>query len=494
MASQLTTKAQVNGYRFLLRRLEHALVRRDVRMLHDPMRSQMRSLSVGLVLGILGLAGCAILAFLRPQGSIGDAEIVYGKDSGALYVVTGKQIHPVLNLASARLITSSSEKPTSVKDSKINTLPRGMTIGIPGAPQALPGSNSGAMSTWTVCETVKLSESGSAAKSSGVTTTVFSTDPVLGEGSRALDDKEALLARRGDKTYLLYGGNRAEIDTANTSIARTLELSGMVPRPIGTGLLNSTVEVPPITAPKIPDAGQPTQFRFSGAQIGSVIKVSGLDETDLYVVLKDGIQKISPFTASVIRNSDSQGMTDVVAVTPDAINGVAQVNSLPVDHFPREIPTVVTAESDPVGCVAWSRSTDDPEAKLTMLAGRKEPLSKSMTPLEMVTSDGTGDRIDYTYIPQNSGEFVQVTGIEPDSTRRESVFYVADTGVRYGIGSPEDAKTLGLGDKPLLAPYPIVSLLVPGPTLSKSNALVGHDGVTPDPFGVDVTIEEIGTK
>ncbi|MBF6247361.1 type VII secretion protein EccB, partial [Nocardia elegans] len=40
MPAQLTTKAQVNGYRFLLRRLDHALVRRDVRMLHDPMRSQ----------------------------------------------------------------------------------------------------------------------------------------------------------------------------------------------------------------------------------------------------------------------------------------------------------------------------------------------------------------------------------------------------------------------------------------------------------------------
>ena len=74
MASQLTTKAQVNGYRFLLRRLEHALVRRDVRMLHDPMRSQMRSLIVGIVLGVLGLAGCAILAFIRPQGAVAEPD------------------------------------------------------------------------------------------------------------------------------------------------------------------------------------------------------------------------------------------------------------------------------------------------------------------------------------------------------------------------------------------------------------------------------------
>ncbi len=89
MPAQLTTRQQVNGYRFLLRRLDHALVRRDVRMLHDPMRSQLRSLLVGAVLGLLVVAGAAILAFIRPQGAIGDAKIVMGKDSGALYVVGG---------------------------------------------------------------------------------------------------------------------------------------------------------------------------------------------------------------------------------------------------------------------------------------------------------------------------------------------------------------------------------------------------------------------
>lgn len=47
MAVTPTTRWQVNGYRFLVRRMEHALVRRDVRMLHDPMRSQSRALAVG---------------------------------------------------------------------------------------------------------------------------------------------------------------------------------------------------------------------------------------------------------------------------------------------------------------------------------------------------------------------------------------------------------------------------------------------------------------
>ena len=36
---------------------------------------------------------------------------------------------------------------------------------------------------------------------------------------------------------------------------------------------------------------------------------------------------------------------------------------------------------------------------------------------------------------------------------------------------------LGLGDSPSRAPWSVVSLLAPGPTLSRENALVAHDGL-----------------
>ena len=37
---RLTAKYQVSGWRFLYRRLQHALVRRDTRMIDDPQRAQ----------------------------------------------------------------------------------------------------------------------------------------------------------------------------------------------------------------------------------------------------------------------------------------------------------------------------------------------------------------------------------------------------------------------------------------------------------------------
>ncbi|MFG1794383.1 type VII secretion protein EccB [Nocardia sp. NPDC049149] len=491
MPAQLTTKAQVNGYRFLLRRLDHALVRRDVRMLHDPMRSQTRSLFVGLVLGILVVAGCAILAFLRPQGSVGDSKIVMGKETGALFVVVADEqgnttLHPTLNLASARLISGSAESPNSVKESKLSSLPRGPMLGIPGAPAALPGSGQGSRSDWSLCETVQLSSTGSAAASSGVTTTVFAGQPQLNERIRRTSGDEALLVRRQDKTYLIYDGKRAELDPANSVMARAMNLGVAKPRPIGPSLLNAATAVPPLAAPDIPQAGQPGPGRLSDVPVGGVIAVGGVgreDRAELYVVLADGVQRVSDFAAQVLRTANSQGMRDIKPVAPDVLTNMPVLHSLPLDHFPAGTPKILSPEDAPVGCISWSKTqqsggvADGPtdRAAVSLLAGARLPLADSATPVTLSSSDGTGERVDDAYIPPSSGEFVRITGTEPGSPRRGSLFYVADNGIRYGIPDIATAQILGLGDAPRLAPWAVVGQLVPGPTLSKKDALVSYD-------------------
>ncbi|AXK86403.1 type VII secretion protein EccB [Nocardia farcinica] len=491
MPAQLTTKAQVNGYRFLLRRLDHALVRRDVRMLHDPMRSQARSLMVGAVIGLLVVAGAAIMAFLRPQGAIGDALIVVGKDSGALYVVVEREdgerrLHPVLNLASARLIAGSSESPHSVKDSKLAGEPRGPLLGIPGAPSALPGSAQGDRSDWTICDTVALSVTGSAASATGVQTTVVAGEPQLSERIRALGADEAVLVRRADRTYLLYDGKRAALDPGNSVMARALDLSGHRPRPVGAGLLDAAAAVPPLAAPDIPDAGKPGPGRLAEVPVGGVISVGGSGSGELYVVLADGVQRVSAFTAEVIRTADSQGMSQIKTMPPDVLAGIPLLNTLPVDHFPETAPRIVSAEDAPVSCLTWGKTdpTEDATAEgsadratVRLLAGTRTPMPESALPVTLATSDGIGDRVDTAYLRPSSGEFVQVTGMEPGSPRRGSLFYVADNGIRYGIPDLATAAVLGLGEEPRLAPWAVIGQLVPGPTLSATDALVQHDAL-----------------
>ena len=85
---QPTTRLQVSGHRFMARRMEHALVRGDTRMIDDPLRGQKLSLISGAVLAVIAVAVCAVLAFVRPGASLGDAPVVVVRESGACLLYT----------------------------------------------------------------------------------------------------------------------------------------------------------------------------------------------------------------------------------------------------------------------------------------------------------------------------------------------------------------------------------------------------------------------
>ena len=83
MAGQPTTRLHVSGHRFLLRGIECALLGRDIREVNEPIRASMHSLLAGSVLAIMMLAGCAVLALVRPQPAAANVAIVMGERSGA---------------------------------------------------------------------------------------------------------------------------------------------------------------------------------------------------------------------------------------------------------------------------------------------------------------------------------------------------------------------------------------------------------------------------
>src|SRR5690606_30506430 len=286
-------------------------------------------------------------AFLKPQGTVGDASIVMAKETGALYVVADDRLHPVLNLASARLITGSNEDPTSVKASKLSDGPRGPLLGIPGAPSFLPGSSAGDRSTWTLCDAVTLSASGRA--TSGLKTTAIAGEPDTGGeyAARPMRGAQTMLVTKADKTYLLYDGLRAELDPADPVLVRALGLDGQAARPISAGLLNATIEVPPLRAPVIEGVGGAAPGALSDLPVGGVIRVRTVAAEDMYVALPDGVQPVSPFAAELIRTSNSQKMADIVVVPPDRLVGVPVLQRLPVDRFPHEIPEILSADEAP---------------------------------------------------------------------------------------------------------------------------------------------------
>lgn len=106
----------------------------------------------------------------------------------------------------------------------------------------------------------------------------------------------------------------------------------------------------------------------------------------------------------------------------------------------------------------------------------------------MTGSGPRGRTADAAYLGRDTGRYVRVTGADPASPLRESLFWISDSGVRYGIERKIDAKSasddptltaLGLRD-PVLAPWSIVSLFAVGPDLSQQDARIQHDGIATD--------------
>ncbi|MEV6255247.1 type VII secretion protein EccB [Nocardia sp. NPDC051911] len=486
MASKPTTRWQVSGYRFLVRRMEHALVRRDVRMLHDPMRSQSRAYAAGLILACVALAGCGVLALLRPQGKVGDDnKILIGKDSGAVYAVIDNVVHPSLNLASARLAVGEAAKPATVKESELGKKPRGQLIGIPGAPSSLPFDKEGKGRAWTVCDSLKTD--GTDDRS----TSVLVGDLELGDKASAMGKDKALLVKGKEATYLIWNKSRARVDVNDPAVAGPLGIRGMTPRPISEGLLNAIPEVNAIVPPTIADpGGQPSGYSINGLKIGTVVQVTG-KSNQYFVILHNGLQPISPFTADVIRAS--QRNPDHGTVIGDYEQQHAPIsNALKVDTYPDVAPMVIQPKARPISCMSW-RPIPGVEgnvdvalrAELSVIDGSDLPMNSSARLVPLAQADGKGDNVDSVYFKPGSGAFVQSTGIEPDSRRKDGMFYIADTGVRFGIRDAEAVKALGMSTEsgvrqPEPAPWPIVGLLASGPTLSRQNAMVAHDGVAPD--------------
>lgn len=491
MPSKPTTRWQVSGYRFLVRRMEHALVRRDVRMLHDPMRSQSRAYAVGLVLGVVVLAGCGILALFRPQDKIGDNTLLIGKESGGVYVVIDNVVHPALNIASARLASGESGKAAIIKESELTKKPRGQLIGIPGAPAALRYDAKGAGRTWTVCDVLTIDGSGA------LTTSVLAGDPDLGDKASEMGADRALLVTAQDEDYLVYDNSRARVDMSDRRVTDALGITGMTPRPVGEGLLNAIPEVPSIIPPKINDPGASPSYDIGGHRVGDVVQVPTEPDKE-YVVLADGLQPVSHLTADIIRNSYRASMSDTKIDQSDRARA-PQTNSLAVGSYPQRQMDIVEFVDEPISCLSWTpnpvtaeNNEGGKQAELSVITGVALPIPDKAELVPFAQADGSGPNADSTYIPPGTGAFVQTTGIEPDSTRKDSMFYVADTGVRYGIKNAEAQKALGLdsesGVRPEPAPWPIIGLLANGPTLGREEAMVAHDGVAPDASPAENTI------
>jgi type VII secretion protein EccB len=493
------TRHQVTGWRFVMRRIASGIALHDTRMLVDPLRTQSRAVLMGALILITGLAGCFVFSLIRPNGQAGNNVVLADRSTDALYVRVGDQLHPVLNLTSARLIVGRPVNPTAVKSSELDRFPRGNLIGIPGAPERMV-QNASHDANWTVCDAVSGTSRG--AHSTGVSVIAGPPD-TRGARAATLGSAQAVLVDlsddKGTTTWLLWDGRRSQIDLANHAVTNALGLSlggsdAPAPRPIAFGLFNAIPESPALTAPAIPNAGGPAGFSVP-APIGAVVVSYGLEQNSsgtvrYYAVLPDGLQPVSPVLAAVLRNTNSYGLDQPPRLGADQIAKLPVSRMLDTAAYPGQQVVLVDAAKNPVTCAYWSKPTGAATSSLSLLSGSALPVPDAVRTVDLVGAGSQGIASRVALAP-GTGYFTQTVGGGAASPAIGSLFWVSDTGVRYGIdneaengpgaaGHGKTVEALGLSAPAVPIPWSILSLFASGPALSRADALLAHDGLAPD--------------
>lgn len=439
---------------------------RDVNRIDGRARPQSQAMMAGCVLAAVIVAGYAVLALLRPQPVSDNAPIVIDQQSGALFVRVGETLHPVPNLASARLIAATDADPRPVRASVLAGTGRGPLMGIAGAPQFVGRPLPGADAAWAICD-------GAPGASRTTTVIVGAADgPRGGPHPHRLTPGQAVLvtADDGATTYLLYRGRRALVNLTDPAVSRALRLENAVPRPVSAALLNATVEAPPLAPPRIPGAGRPGPAGLSAFPIGTVLRLARADGDEYYVVLAAGLQRVGRVAADLLRLTDSRGTRRIISVAPDVVRSSRVVNTLPVTAFPDRPPAPADGATL---CMQWVPAGQG--VHVSLLTGDELPVPAGGAPVSLSQADGGGPAVDAVYVPPGRSVYVRSTGLSGGGSGAR--YLVVDTGVRFAVHDDDAARDLGLPVTAVPAPWPVLSALPSGPELSRRNALTARDTV-----------------
>lgn len=460
MPRQPTTWLRVSAHRYSLRRIECALLGEAMYPPGPRLRMPPAALAAGCVVTALALAGCALLGSLRPHVALDRAQIVMAWDSGALFVRVGDVWHPVLNLASARLIAGTAADPQLVREGDLERGKRGPLLGIPGAPQFVGRPLSAQDLAFSICD------------SGGAGSTTVIVGRVADRTVARMPPGQAVLAApaSGSPTYLLYGGHRAIVDLADAAVARALRLEGRAPRLVSQALLNAIPEAPPISVPRIRGLGGAAPG-LPGFTVGSLLRITRADGDEYYAVLAAGVQRIGQVAADLVRFGSSQGTVNVVTVAPEAIRAAPVAAELPMAGFPDRAPTLT--ESAGALCASWDDVRPGPPG-VAVLAGNRLPVPPGLSAVTLAQADGPGPALDAVYMPPGRSAYVRA------GDRAGTRYLIVDTGVRFAVHDDDAAHDLGLTEA-TPAPWPVLALLPAGPELSRRGASIARDAVAGSP-------------
>lgn len=472
------TRVQVTAHQFNARRAVTALTRWYVGMESDQHRRQSMAHLAGATVVVVICLGALFWSFLRPAGSAGNAKIVADQNTNALYVRVGEKLQPALNLASARLIAGAAENPVRVRTSEIDSQPRGPLVGIPGAPDQL-AVTSPTRSSWLVCDAVTKAFGVGAPEP--VTVTVVDGQPDLSDRRRVLSAQEAVLARYGDDVWLIRDGRRSRVDPAQRPVLLALGVTAddiSSARPMSRALFDAIPVGSALAVPAIPRLGEPAGFPKAPGVVGTVVSTPQVGGDVTYsVVLFEGIQTVSAVVAQILQNANGSGAAMPVVAGPQ-LSALPVTDSLDVSAYPDERLKLVDTQANPATCWWWQKTAGEGQAQTSVVSGPSVPIATAQVGkvVSRAKPDKSGALADKVFFGPDAANYVASTGNGPGSATVETQWFISEWGARFGV--PRDQETersLGFGTATVPAPWVVLKLLAPGPTLSKVDAAVSHD-------------------
>jgi type VII secretion protein EccB len=524
---------ELNAYTFARKRTVAAFLKPQQNGSAEDAPRPMKAFMPSLVVGALILVGFGGYGMIKPSAPTGwdtpGANVLVGSKSTTRYVYldsgkkdkAGKEIdllHPVLNLASARLLLSPDKYQVLKVDESVLDNPKilhGPTIGIPYAPDRLPEKDEAAKpKVWALCEQPIGTGTGSGTGTGGDTAKTEKMVFVLGgedkkdveESKNQLKPNEGLFVEApGGGWYLVDNQGKAyaigaipgtdangdpvpltsDEQAVRIKLSQALFGASPTPQAVTSDFMATLKQGAPIAFPQLDGVGTPSSAAGVPAQhntIGMVIRVVTGDHPQLFVVLKDRLAPITDFTSRLLlQGPDATTVYGNAKAEPlrDNLADIEIGARYDDKKWPAAGPTQVnTPDGRKVSCSVFHGTADSAgNAVQSTWAATKYP--------EEVSEGGTS-----AYVTPGSGLLLR--RVSSLNNTIGSVFLVTDTGLRYSVPSNGDSDTtaadtasadpnqsaddgpqkrLGYdGVTPVSVPNAWIDLLAAGPTLDTTSA------------------------
>lgn len=458
---------QLHSYQYSVQRVVAALVSHDPDPHRSPLRRAGTTALVSLVIAAVAVGSVAIYGLLTGTGSktIDQDTVVYvEKGTGARFVYnsTEKLLHPVLNYSSALLLAAGPEpEVVSASHAQLATVPLGVPLGIPGAPDSMPAASGLLAGSWSVC-----SQTGAG---SGPPQSTVVVGRALPGGTPAGTDG-LLLVDTARRVYLVSANRRHFIPGGVVGLAEilpALDQNTATPWPVATAFTNVIPLGADLRPPKIPGAGQPARDgRFPIGQVLYSALPGGT--TQWRVVLADGTAPVTEMQAKLLTT-----VVGAPAPIKDADYGKGTKPGVTIsdvgraDALPAVVPKLRTDLSSL--CITTAMVGSAGPGPAGVVVNPAVPAGVAATG-PTVPNANTADLVS---VPRGAGAVVVSAASPSAPPGAGTVTLITDTGLSYPVAGPEALAKLGYGAVDLTkvqVPAELVKLLRQGPALDPAQA------------------------